>query len=119
MTIVRRAVTGLQELQQQIRKRSKAKLSDVDTRSAIDEGRLAADVQGDGVICDAALGAGLDDAGVGENKDRLVRRQLPHGRPIINWGLRSRGSNREQQKQGDDWRTSRADPPPGGDHRME
>lgn len=37
---VRRAVTGLQELQQQIRKRSRAKVSDRDVRSAIDEGRL-------------------------------------------------------------------------------
>ncbi|MDP2318838.1 MAG: type II toxin-antitoxin system prevent-host-death family antitoxin [Acidobacteriota bacterium] len=37
---VRRAVSGLQELQQQIRKRSRAKLSDRDVRSAIDEGRL-------------------------------------------------------------------------------
>lgn len=37
---VRRAVNGLQELQQQIRKRSRAKLSDREVRSAIDEGRL-------------------------------------------------------------------------------
>lgn len=37
---VRRAVTGLQELQQQIRKRSRAKVSDRDVRSAIDAGRL-------------------------------------------------------------------------------
>ncbi|MDP3716835.1 MAG: type II toxin-antitoxin system prevent-host-death family antitoxin [Acidobacteriota bacterium] len=37
---VRRAVSGLQELQQQIRKRSRAKLSDREVRSAIDEGRL-------------------------------------------------------------------------------
>ncbi|MDP2053821.1 MAG: type II toxin-antitoxin system prevent-host-death family antitoxin [Acidobacteriota bacterium] len=37
---VRRAVSGLQELQQQIRKRSRAKLSVRDVRSAIDEGRL-------------------------------------------------------------------------------
>lgn len=37
---VRRAVAGLQELQQAIRKRSRAKLSDRDVRSAIDEGRL-------------------------------------------------------------------------------
>jgi len=37
---VRRAVSGLQALHQQIRKRSRAKLSDRDVRSAIDEGRL-------------------------------------------------------------------------------
>jgi prevent-host-death family protein len=37
---VRRAVTGLRALQQRIRRRSKAKLSDRDVRSAIDEGRL-------------------------------------------------------------------------------
>ena len=37
---VRRAVAGLQELQQRIRKRSRAKVSDRDVRSAIDEGRL-------------------------------------------------------------------------------
>lgn len=37
---VRRAVAGLRELQQSIRRRSKAKLSDRDVRSAIDEGRL-------------------------------------------------------------------------------
>jgi prevent-host-death family protein len=37
---VRRAVAGLRELQQRIRRRSKAKLSDSDVRSAIDEGRL-------------------------------------------------------------------------------
>ena len=37
---VRRAVEGLRELQQQIRRRSKAKLSSRDVRSAIDEGRL-------------------------------------------------------------------------------
>lgn len=36
---VRRAVSGLQELQQQIRKRSRAKLSDREVRAAIDEGR--------------------------------------------------------------------------------
>ncbi|MSO36314.1 MAG: type II toxin-antitoxin system prevent-host-death family antitoxin [Acidobacteria bacterium] len=36
---VRRAVTGLQELQQRIRQRSRAKVSDRDVRSAIDEGR--------------------------------------------------------------------------------
>ncbi len=37
---VRRAVAGLRELQQRIRRRSRAKLSDRDVRSAIDEGRL-------------------------------------------------------------------------------
>ena len=37
---VRRAVTGLQELQQQIHKRTRARLSDCEVRSAIDEGRL-------------------------------------------------------------------------------
>jgi prevent-host-death family protein len=37
---VRRAVAGLRELQQRIHRRSKAKLSDRDARSAIDEGRL-------------------------------------------------------------------------------
>jgi prevent-host-death family protein len=37
---VRRAVIGLRVLQQRIRRRSKAKLSDRDVRSAIDEGRL-------------------------------------------------------------------------------
>jgi prevent-host-death family protein len=37
---VRRAVAGLRELQQRIRRRSKAKLSDRDVRSVIDEGRL-------------------------------------------------------------------------------
>lgn len=36
---VRRAVAGLLELQQAIRQRSRAKLSDRDVRSAIDEGR--------------------------------------------------------------------------------
>ncbi len=36
---VRRAVAGLRELQQQIRRRSKAKLSNREVRSAIDEGR--------------------------------------------------------------------------------
>lgn len=36
---VRRAVTGLQDLQQRIGKRSRAKVSDQDVRSAIDEGR--------------------------------------------------------------------------------
>ena len=37
---VRRAVAGLRELQRQIRRRSKAKLSDREVRSAIAEGRL-------------------------------------------------------------------------------
>ena len=37
---VRRSVQGLRDLQQQIRRRSKAKLSDREVRSAIDEGRL-------------------------------------------------------------------------------
>lgn len=37
---VRRAVAGLRELQQQIRRRSKAKLSDREVRSAIGKGRL-------------------------------------------------------------------------------
>ena len=37
---VRRAVAGLRELQQRIRRRSKAKLSDLEARSAIEEGRL-------------------------------------------------------------------------------
>ena len=37
---VRRAVAGLRELQQQIHRRSKAKLSNREVRSAIDEGRL-------------------------------------------------------------------------------
>jgi prevent-host-death family protein len=37
---VRRAVEGLLELQQRIRRRSKAKLSDREVRSAIDEDRL-------------------------------------------------------------------------------
>jgi prevent-host-death family protein len=37
---VRRAVAGLRALQQQIRRRSKARLSDAEVRSAIDEGRL-------------------------------------------------------------------------------
>jgi prevent-host-death family protein len=37
---VRRTVTGLRELQQRIRRRSKATLSDREARSAIDEGRL-------------------------------------------------------------------------------
>ena len=37
---VRRAVAGLRELQQRIRRRSKAKLSDREVRAAIDEGRL-------------------------------------------------------------------------------
>jgi prevent-host-death family protein len=37
---VRRAVAGLRDLQQRIRQRSKAKLSDREVRAAIDEGRL-------------------------------------------------------------------------------
>jgi prevent-host-death family protein len=37
---VRRAVAGLRALQQQIWRRSKAKLSNREVRSAIDEGRL-------------------------------------------------------------------------------
>jgi prevent-host-death family protein len=37
---VRRAVAGLRELREQIRRRSKARLSDRAVRSAIDEGRL-------------------------------------------------------------------------------
>jgi prevent-host-death family protein len=37
---VRRGVQGLRELQQRIRKRSRAKLSDADVRAAIDAGRL-------------------------------------------------------------------------------
>ena len=37
---VRRAVAGLRELQQRIRRRSKARLSDREIRSAIGEGRL-------------------------------------------------------------------------------
>jgi prevent-host-death family protein len=36
---VRRSVQGLRDLQQQIRRRSKAKLSDREVRSAIEEGR--------------------------------------------------------------------------------
>ena len=36
---VRQAVVGLRELQQRIRRRSRAKLSDREVRSAIDEGR--------------------------------------------------------------------------------
>jgi prevent-host-death family protein len=36
---VRRAVSGLRELQDRIRRRSRAKLSDRDVRLAIDEGR--------------------------------------------------------------------------------
>ena len=36
---VRLAAAGLRELQQRIRRRSRAKLSDRDVRSAIDEGR--------------------------------------------------------------------------------
>jgi prevent-host-death family protein len=37
---VRRSVAGLRELQQRIGRRTKAKLSDRDARSAIDEGRM-------------------------------------------------------------------------------
>ena len=37
---VRRAVAGLRELQQRIRRRSKAKVSDREVRSAIEQGRL-------------------------------------------------------------------------------
>ncbi len=37
---VRRTVEGLRELQQRIRRRSKAKLSESEVRSAIEEGRL-------------------------------------------------------------------------------
>ena len=37
---VRRAVAGLRELQQRIRRRSNAKLSDREVRSAIERGRL-------------------------------------------------------------------------------
>jgi len=37
---VRRSVQGLRDLQQQIRRRSKAKLSDREVRAAIEEGRL-------------------------------------------------------------------------------
>ncbi len=37
---VRRAVAGLRELQKQIGRRSKARLSDREARSAIEEGRL-------------------------------------------------------------------------------
>jgi prevent-host-death family protein len=37
---VRRAVSGLRDLQDRIRRRSKAKLSDREVRSAIEEGRL-------------------------------------------------------------------------------
>ena len=36
---IRRTVAGLRELQQRIRRRSKAKLSDLEARSAIEEGR--------------------------------------------------------------------------------
>ena len=36
---VRRSVQGLRDLQQRIRRRSKARLSDTDVRSAIEEGR--------------------------------------------------------------------------------
>ena len=37
---VRRAVAGLRALQQRVRRRSKAKLSDREVRAAIEEGRL-------------------------------------------------------------------------------
>jgi prevent-host-death family protein len=37
---VRRSVQGLRDLQQQIRRRSRAKLSDREVRTAIEEGRL-------------------------------------------------------------------------------
>lgn len=37
---VRRSVQGLRDLQQRIRRRSKAKLSDREVRAAIEEGRL-------------------------------------------------------------------------------
>lgn len=37
---VRRAVSGLRELQERIRRRSRAKLSDREVRLAIEEGRL-------------------------------------------------------------------------------
>jgi prevent-host-death family protein len=37
---VRRAVAGLRDLQQRIRRRSKAKLSDREVRAAIEHGRL-------------------------------------------------------------------------------
>lgn len=37
---IRRAVTGLRELQQRIRRRSKATLSDREVRAAIEDGRL-------------------------------------------------------------------------------
>ncbi len=37
---VRRSVQGLRDLQQQIRRRSRAKLSDREVRAAIEEGRL-------------------------------------------------------------------------------
>jgi prevent-host-death family protein len=37
---VRRSVEGLRDLQKRIRRRSKARLSDRDARSAIDDGRL-------------------------------------------------------------------------------
>lgn len=37
---VRRSVQGLRDLQQQVRRRSKAKLSDREVRAAIEEGRL-------------------------------------------------------------------------------
>jgi prevent-host-death family protein len=37
---VRRSVQGLRDLQQRIRRRSRARLSDAEVRAAIDEGRL-------------------------------------------------------------------------------
>ncbi|MGH9253399.1 MAG: hypothetical protein ACRD3C_02390 [Vicinamibacterales bacterium] len=37
---VRRAVAGLRELQQQIRRRSRAKLTGREVRAAVEEGRL-------------------------------------------------------------------------------
>ena len=37
---VRRTVAGLRELQERIRRRSRSKLSDMEARSAIEEGRL-------------------------------------------------------------------------------
>ena len=37
---VRRAVAGLRELQRQIRRRTRARLSDEEVRSAIEEGRM-------------------------------------------------------------------------------
>jgi antitoxin (DNA-binding transcriptional repressor) of toxin-antitoxin stability system len=37
---IRRTVAGLRELQQRIRRRSKARLSDLEARSGIEQGRL-------------------------------------------------------------------------------